>query len=91
MIWPKTTKAATGITAWTPASAITRQQTAPRFGGHYSGLDLKRQHFVRNWVGRFVDSTGQRIEPRPFYDEVLSSACQRKYLVGLPLERMPSR
>ena len=48
------------------------QQPAPRFGGAYSGLEPRRQKLIDNWVGRFVATTGQKMEAGPFYDEVLS-------------------
>ena len=48
------------------------QQPAGPLAGSYSGLDARRQGLVDNWVARFVNATGQRIEAGPFYDEVLS-------------------
>ena len=48
------------------------QQPAPRFGGAYSGLEPRRQKLIDNWVGRFIATTGQKMEPGPFYDEMLS-------------------
>ena len=49
------------------------QQPPPlRFGGAYSGLDARRQALVDGWVARFVKTTGQRLDPEPFYDELLS-------------------
>ena len=48
------------------------QQPAPRFGGAYAGLDARRQRLVDDWVARFVKTTGQQMEPGPFYDEILS-------------------
>ena len=47
------------------------QQTLP-FGGAYSGLDPRRQQLVNDWVGRFVKTTGQALEPGPLYDEFLT-------------------
>jgi hypothetical protein len=48
------------------------QQPARRFGGAYSELDERRQHLVDDWVARFVKVTGQRIDARAFYDDILS-------------------
>ena len=47
------------------------QQPARRFGGAYSELDERRQHLVDDWVARFVKVTGQRIDARSFYDDIL--------------------
>ncbi len=51
--------------------AAPAQQQPPRFGGAYSGLEPRRQKLIDNWVGRFVATTGQKMEPGPFYDEIL--------------------
>ena len=49
------------------------QQPPPlRFGGAYSGLDARRQALINGWVERFVKTTGQRLDPEPFYNELLS-------------------
>ncbi len=48
-----------------------QQQTPPRFGGAYAGLGERRQHLVNDWVSRFVKTTGQTIEPGPFYDDII--------------------
>jgi hypothetical protein len=54
-------------------TASAQQQPPPlRFGGAYSGLDTRRQALVNDWVARFVKTTGQRLAPEPFYDELLS-------------------
>ena len=52
--------------------AALAQQPPPRFGGAYSGLEPRRQKLVDNWVGRFIETTGQKLEAGPFYDEILS-------------------
>jgi hypothetical protein len=54
------------------AMAPSAQQQPPRFGGAYSGLESRRQALVDNWVGRFVRTTGLKMEPGPFYDEIVS-------------------
>lgn len=54
------------------AQVVPAQQPPPRFGGAYSGLEPRRQKLVDNWVGRFVETSGQKLEAGPFYDEVLS-------------------
>ena len=44
-------------------------QSAPQpFGGDYASLDARRQQLIADWVGRFNDVTGQKVEPGPFYD-----------------------
>jgi hypothetical protein len=48
------------------------QQPPQRFGGAYSELDERRQHFVDDWVARFIKVTGQSLDARSFYDDILS-------------------
>jgi hypothetical protein len=48
------------------------QQPEVRFGGAYSGLDVRRQQLVDNWVARFSKVTGKPMEAGPFYDDVLT-------------------
>jgi hypothetical protein len=48
------------------------QQPEVRFGDAYSGLDVRRQQLVDNWVARFSKVTGKPIEAGPFYDDVLT-------------------
>ena len=50
------------------AVAAAAQQTPAQFGGVYSGLGARRQHLVDDWVARFNQVTGLRVEPGPFYD-----------------------
>ena len=50
---------------------ITAQQP-PRFGGAYSELDARRQQLVDDWVARFTKVTGQSLDARSFYDDILS-------------------
>jgi hypothetical protein len=47
-------------------------QTPARFGGAYSGLDPRRQQLVKDWVARFSEVLGRRLEPGPFYDEQIT-------------------
>ena len=47
------------------------QQPPRRFGGTYSELDQRRQHLVDDWVARFVKVTGQTLDARAFYDDIL--------------------
>ncbi len=50
-------------------AASTAGQEAPaRFGGSYAALDAQRQVLVNDWVARFSDVMGQKIEPQAFYD-----------------------
>jgi hypothetical protein len=55
------------------------QQQPVQFGGGYSGLDARRQHLVDNWVARFAKTTGQQVEPGPFYDDVLSLSAKTTF------------
>ena len=48
------------------------QQAPQRFGGAYSDLDERRQQLVGDWVARFTKVTGQRLDARSFYDDILS-------------------
>ena len=47
------------------------QQPPQRFGGAYSDLDTRRQQLVGDWVARFAKVTGQSLDARSFYDDVL--------------------
>ena len=51
---------------------IAARQTPQRFGGAYVELDERRQHLVGDWVARFTKVTGQTMEARAFYDDVLT-------------------
>ena len=48
------------------------QQPPQRFGGAYSELDERRQQLVDDWVARFTKVTGQSLDARSFYDDILS-------------------
>ncbi len=48
------------------------QQPEVRFGGAYSGLDVRRQQLIDNWVARFSKVTGKPLQAGPFYDDVLT-------------------
>ena len=47
------------------------QQSPQRFGGAYSELDARRQQLVGDWVVRFTKVTGQSLDARSFYDDIL--------------------
>ena len=51
---------------------IMAQQPPQRFGGAYSELDERRQQLVADWVARFIKVTGQTLDARSFYDDILS-------------------
>lgn len=65
------------VGALLPAPSAGREQTArpaqksppPKFGGAYSGLEPRRQKLVNDWVARFSEVIGQKLEPAAFYDE----------------------
>jgi hypothetical protein len=48
------------------------QQPPATFGGEYSALDGRRQQLVMDWVRRFTELTGQKLDAPPFYDEMIS-------------------
>jgi hypothetical protein len=50
---------------------VAAQAPAPTFGGSFSALDARRQALVKDWVARFVETTGQKVEAGPFYDEIV--------------------
>ena len=54
------------------AGIVFSQQPPPRFGGAYSELGERRQQLVDDWVARFNKATGQRLDARSFYDDILS-------------------
>jgi hypothetical protein len=71
-VWkPIATLCVLTVAALAIQAAPARQQP-PRFGGAYSGLEPRRQTLIDNWVERFSETTGQKMEPGPFYDEILS-------------------
>jgi hypothetical protein len=44
------------------------QQPPAQFGGSYSSLDARRRAYVDDWVARFIQVTGQKMEAESFYD-----------------------
>jgi hypothetical protein len=54
------------------AISIMAQQPPQRFGGAYSELDERRQQLVADWVARFTKVTGQSLDTRAFYDDILT-------------------
>ena len=48
------------------------QQAVPQFGSAYASLDERRQQLINEWVSRFVKTTGQSVQPGPFYDEIIT-------------------
>lgn len=48
------------------------QQPLRRFGGAYSQLEPRRQTLVSDWVARFNTVTGQSLDARTFYDDILT-------------------
>ena len=49
--------------------ALTVQVTPPpQFGGAYADLGARRQRLVGDWVTRFNELTGLKLEAQPFYD-----------------------
>jgi hypothetical protein len=47
------------------------RQPSRRFGGAYSELDERRKLLLDDWVARFAKVTGQSLDARSFYDEIL--------------------
>lgn len=56
----------------TVAVEVVVAQPPRKFGGTYADLDPRRQALVADWVARFVRTTGQALEPGPFYDDILT-------------------
>ena len=54
-----------------PLRPSVARQAPQRFGGAYADLDARRQQLVGDWVARFTKVTGQSIDARTFYDDVL--------------------
>ena len=52
-------------------TGVARQQPQ-QFGGAYAGLGERRQRLVDDWLARFKNTTGQKVEPASFYDEILA-------------------
>ena len=63
--------------AWSSAIAQTAQ---PQFGGTYAELDERRQRLVDGWVVRLEKTTGQKIEPAPLYDDVVSLSSKTTFV-----------
>jgi hypothetical protein len=60
-------------------SSVAGEQAAVQFGGGYAGLDARRQSLIDNWVGRFNEVTGQKVEPGPFYDTFVSLSAKTTF------------
>jgi hypothetical protein len=48
------------------------QEPPRRFGGVYSELDARRRQLIDDWLARFAKVTGQKLDARAFYDDILS-------------------
>ena len=59
------------VTVMALATVIAAQGSQPRFGGSYASLDARRQNLVADWVARFAEVTGRKIDPTSFYDDVI--------------------
>jgi hypothetical protein len=44
------------------------QAPAQQFGGSYSELGARRQKLIGDWVARFNELTGSKVDPQAFYD-----------------------
>jgi len=51
------------LLAMVSTTATRAQQTTPKFGGAYAGLDEPRQQLINDWISRFVKTTGQSDGP----------------------------
>ena len=65
--------------AVTVAGVVAQQPDPPQFGGEYARLDSRRQQLVNDWVGRLVKTTGQHVDPGPFYDEAVSVSARTTF------------
>ena len=50
------------------ASGIAQTQPEVGFGGSYANLSRTQQGFVNDWVRRFGEVTGQKVDPGEFFD-----------------------
>lgn len=48
---------------------VAAQQT--QFGGDYEALAPQQKRLIADWVGRFVEVTGQNVEAQAFYDDLV--------------------
>ena len=64
----------TGADDQQPATATTQQ-----LGGNYASLDAGRRALVDNWVSRFIEATGQKVEAGPFYDEIVNLSAKTTF------------
>ncbi len=55
------------------------QQPPRRFGGAFSDLDQRRQQLVGDWVARFNKVTGQSLDTRTFYDDILTLSAKTTF------------
>ena len=70
---------ALALTMTAVIAANGQQPTAPQFGGGYAQLDARRQALVNDWVARLVKTTGQKVEPGPFYDDLMTTSSKTTF------------
>jgi hypothetical protein len=58
---------------------VVGQQPPAQFGGAYSALDARRQHFVEAWVTRFAKATGQKLDAAHLYDDLISMSSKTTF------------
>ena len=68
----RTNRIVVGVLFSALAVTVVALQPPRPFGGAYSELDQRRQRLVDDWVARFVKVTGQQLDPRSFYDDILT-------------------
>jgi hypothetical protein len=71
MVMPRFLIIGAVLLAMVSTAATRAQQTTPNFGGAYAGLDERRQQLINDWISRFVKTTGQAVQPGPFYDDIV--------------------
>ena len=54
-------------------------QQPQRFGGAYADLDRRRQQLVDHWIARFIQTTGQSVEPPAFYDDIVTLSAKTTF------------
>jgi hypothetical protein len=59
--------------------AAVPQANAPQLGGNYASLDAQRRALVDNWVARFSEATGQKVQAGPFYDDIVNVSAKTTF------------
>lgn len=72
LLWILLTAATIVAQAPRSSPSAADQQTPPRFGGAYGGLEPIRQRLIDPWVSRYNAVTGERLSAQALYDSHVS-------------------